>query len=126
MPESVVPNRFSFYILCIYIEFPTYKTADFFEIWQKHHHCNFKAIVRDILEIEAPLSENFLSRRIICYFDREKLPLQYNVTIHGKCVDINDVTLSAEMVFYILIAEENSISASAKILQIRWFVLTQI
>ena len=111
LTDSQPPETFEEVAVEKRFEFPTYKAADFFEILQKHHHCNFKAIVRGILEIEAPLSEDFLLRRIIWYFDREELPLPYNATIHSKCVDINDITLSAEMVFYILIAEKDSVSA---------------
>lgn len=33
----------------------------------------FKAIVKDILEVEAPLSEDLFLKRIVWYFDREKV-----------------------------------------------------
>ena len=56
-----------------HFEFPYYKTADFFEICKQHHYNDFKAIVRDILQVEAPLSEELLLRRIVWYFDREKV-----------------------------------------------------
>ena len=56
-----------------HFEFPYYRTADFFEICKQHHYNDFKAIVRDILQVEAPLSEELLLRRIVWYFDREKV-----------------------------------------------------
>ncbi len=54
-------------------EFPAYKEADFFKICQNHHYSNFQAITRDILEIEAPLAEDLFLKRIVWYFDREKV-----------------------------------------------------
>ena len=76
--ETVTENSF---------EFPRYKAADFFEICLRHHYSDFKAIVKDILEVEAPLSENLLLRRIVWYFDREKVTSvvqrAYEQQMHG-------------------------------------------
>lgn len=41
-----------------HFEFPAYKAVNFFEICRRHHHSDFKAIVKEILEVEAPLSED--------------------------------------------------------------------
>ena len=46
---------------------------DFFEVCRRHHHSDFKAIVKEILEVEAPLSEDLFLKRIVWYFDREKV-----------------------------------------------------
>lgn len=56
-----------------HFEFPAYKAADFFEVCRRHHYSDFKAIVKEILEVEAPLSEDLFLRRIVWYFDREKV-----------------------------------------------------
>ena len=56
-----------------HFEFPAYKAADFFEVCQHHHYSDFKAIVKEILELEAPLSEDLFLKRIVWYFDREKV-----------------------------------------------------
>ena len=54
-------------------EFPAYKAVDFFEVCRRHHYNDFKAIVKEILEVEAPLSEDLFLKRIVWYFDREKV-----------------------------------------------------
>ena len=56
-----------------HFEFPAYKAADFFEVCQHHHYSDFKAIVKEILELEAPLSEDLFLKRIVWYFNREKV-----------------------------------------------------
>lgn len=56
-----------------HFEFPAYKAADFFEVCQHHHYSDFKVIVKEILELEAPLSEDLFLKRIVWYFDREKV-----------------------------------------------------
>ena len=56
-----------------HFEFPAYKAADFFEVCRRHHHSDFKAIVKEILEVESPLSEDLFLKRIVWYFDREKV-----------------------------------------------------
>ena len=56
-----------------HFEFPPYKAADFYEICRQHRYSDFKAIVKDILEVEAPLSEDLFLKRIVWYFDREKV-----------------------------------------------------
>ena len=70
-----------------HFEFPAYKAADFVEICLRHSHSDFKAIVKEILEVEAPLSEELLLKRIVWYFDREKVTSavqrSYEWQMHG-------------------------------------------
>lgn len=56
-----------------HFSFEKYKMADCKNIFAKHKNIGFKEIVKDILEIEAPLSENLLLQRIVWYFQREKV-----------------------------------------------------
>ena len=56
-----------------HFEFPPYKAANINEICRKHRNGSFKEIVKDILKIESPLSEELLLRRTVGYFDREKV-----------------------------------------------------
>lgn len=53
--------------------FPAYEAANFSVVCRHHHYSDFKAIVREILEVEAPLSEELFLKRIVWYFDREKV-----------------------------------------------------
>lgn len=54
------------------VEFAEYCQLDAMEIVQKHRY-SLKAAVREIPEIEAPLSEEYLLKRIVWLFDREKV-----------------------------------------------------
>ena len=63
--EEVAPKQ--------HFEFPLYKAADFHAICRKHRDGNLKSIVKEILEVEAPLSEELLLKRIPWYFDRQKV-----------------------------------------------------
>ncbi len=56
-----------------HFEFPAYRAADFFEVCRRHHYSDFKAIAKEILEVEAPLSEDLFLKRIVRYFGREKV-----------------------------------------------------
>lgn len=62
--EAAVENHF---------EFPTYKAANFVAICNKYRSRDFLQIVKEILEIEAPLSEELFLKRIVWYFNREKV-----------------------------------------------------
>lgn len=62
--EVVVKNNF---------EFSVYKAADFLDVCRRHHYADFQAIVKEILEVEAPLSEDLFLKRIVWYFKREKV-----------------------------------------------------
>ena len=53
-------------------EFPKYRQLDAMLIVQKKRN-SLQAAVREILEIEAPLSEDLLLRRIVYLFNREKV-----------------------------------------------------
>ena len=56
-----------------HFSFEKYKIADCKNIFDEHKNIGFKEIVKDILEVEAPLSENLLLQRIVWYFQREKV-----------------------------------------------------
>ena len=70
-----------------HFEFPAYKAADFFEVCRHHHYSDFKAIVKEVLEVEAPLSEDLFLKRIVWYFEREKVTnvvqRAYEQQMHG-------------------------------------------
>ena len=53
-------------------EFPKYRQLDAMKIIQKNRY-SLQAAIREILETEAPLSEEFLLKRIVYLFDREKV-----------------------------------------------------
>lgn len=57
--------------------FVKYKMADTNKdcknIFSKYNNADFKSSVKDILEVESPLSENLLLQRILWYFEREKV-----------------------------------------------------
>ena len=56
-----------------HFEFPAYKAVDDYEICRHHRGGDFREIVKDILNVEAPLSEDLLLKRIVRYFAREKV-----------------------------------------------------
>lgn len=56
-----------------HFEFPTYKAADIYKLSRQYLPRDFKGMVKAILEIEAPLSEDLLLKRIVWYFNREKV-----------------------------------------------------
>ena len=53
--------------------FPAYQAADIAAYAQKYLPDGFKEMVKAILEVEAPLSEEFLLSRIVQYFDRKRV-----------------------------------------------------
>lgn len=53
--------------------FETYKMADCKRMFNEHKNADFKKLIKDILEVEAPLSEKLLLQRIVWYFQREKV-----------------------------------------------------
>ena len=53
-------------------EFPRYEEANIGNIYRQFPY-DFKRMVRAILEVEAPLSEDLLLRRMVWYFDRDKV-----------------------------------------------------
>ena len=54
-------------------EFPIYKKADIHNLSYKYLPNDFKGMIKAILEVEAPISEEFLLKRIVGCFDREKV-----------------------------------------------------
>src|SRR5699024_10704863 len=54
-------------------EFPPYKAADVYELSSQYLPYDFKGMIKAILEIEAPLSEDLLLKRIVWCFGREKV-----------------------------------------------------
>ncbi len=70
--DSQPTETFEEVIVEKHFNFPKYKIADFSEICRRHSY-NFKAIVKEILEVEAPLSEDLFLKRIVWYFGREKV-----------------------------------------------------
>lgn len=69
--------------------FPAYQEADVSEAFRRHPN-DFNAMVRDILEVEAPLSEKLLQKRLLWYFGRTKVTSavqrEYESEIYG-CED---------------------------------------
>ena len=53
--------------------FPTYKEADIAGAFQRRGKEGFRAVVREILEVEAPVAEDSLLKRIAPFFGREKV-----------------------------------------------------
>ena len=56
-----------------HFEFPVYKAADVYMLGNKYLPNDFKGMIKAILEIEAPLSEELLLKRIVWCFGREKV-----------------------------------------------------
>ena len=54
-------------------EFPRYKAADIHRLSSKYLPLNFNGMIKAILEVEAPLSEELLLKRIAWCFKREKV-----------------------------------------------------
>lgn len=55
-----------------HFEFPTYKMLDVHSIQGKYHYDVMK-IVKAVLEVEAPISEEWLLKRLVHLYDREKV-----------------------------------------------------
>lgn len=56
-----------------HFEFPPYKAADIYQLSKQYLPHDFKGMVKAILEVEAPLSEELLLKRIVWCFGREKV-----------------------------------------------------
>lgn len=56
-----------------HLEFPPYRAADVHKLSSEYLPHDFKGMVKAILEIEAPLSEDLLLKRIVWCFGREKV-----------------------------------------------------
>ena len=56
-----------------HFEFPPYKAADIHKLSSQYLPHDFKGMIKAILEVEAPLSEDLLLKRIVECFRREKV-----------------------------------------------------
>lgn len=56
-----------------HFEFPEYKVADVHKLYKQYLPGDFKGMIKAILDVEAPLSEELLLKRIVWCFDREKV-----------------------------------------------------
>ena len=56
-----------------HFQFVEYKTADIEKLFRIHAPNDFKGMIKEILEVEAPLSEDLLLKRIVWCFKREKV-----------------------------------------------------
>ncbi len=56
-----------------HFEFPAYRAADVHKLSKQYLPHDFKGMIKAILEIEAPLSEDLLLKRIVWCFGREKV-----------------------------------------------------
>lgn len=56
-----------------HFEFSQYRSADIDTLGNQYLPHNFKGMIKAILEIEAPLSEELLLKRTVSFFDREKV-----------------------------------------------------
>ena len=70
-----------------HFEFPPYKEADVYKLSSQFLPQDFKGMIKAILEIEAPLSEELLLKRIVWHFGREKVTnvvkQAYEQQMHG-------------------------------------------
>lgn len=71
--ESQLTETFEEVVVEKHFEFPVYKAADVHKLSNKYLPDNFKGMIKAILEIEAPISEDLLLKRIVWYFGREKV-----------------------------------------------------
>ncbi len=55
-----------------HLSFPLYQEADIYDLWHKYRP-NVQGYVRSILEVEAPVSEEYLLKRICFCYDRDKV-----------------------------------------------------
>lgn len=56
-----------------HFEFPAYRAADIHKLSSQYLPRDFKGMIKAILEIETPLSEELLLKRIVWFFGREKV-----------------------------------------------------
>lgn len=56
-----------------HFEFPAYKAADIYQLSSQYLPRDFKGMIKAILEVETPLSEDLLLKRIVWCFGREKV-----------------------------------------------------
>ena len=57
----------------VILDFPVYKVADIRKLSTQYLPDDFQGMIKEILRVEAPLSEELLLKRIVPYFGREKV-----------------------------------------------------
>lgn len=72
-PKDIQPEESFEVAVEKHFEFPRYKAADIDKLSRQFLPNNFKGMVKAILEIEAPLSEDLLLKRTVEFFGREKV-----------------------------------------------------
>lgn len=78
--------------------FPEYKQAD---VYRFSVTDNFQAFVKKVMDIEAPVSEEWLLKRIPWMFGREKSPRQLKMNMRRRCSAVKEMALYVAMDFYI-------------------------
>lgn len=71
--NKLVPETFEENVSQVIFDFPAYKVAPIEQLAHKYLPDNFIRMIKEILEVESPLSEELLLKRIVHYFDREKV-----------------------------------------------------
>lgn len=54
-------------------EFPVYQTADILQLASQYLRQDYQGLVRAVLDVEAPLSEDLFLKRMLWYYNREKV-----------------------------------------------------
>lgn len=70
-PEEEAPIVFEKTIEPSHLSFPEYKEANVYELRMSHH--NTQSFVKSIMDVEAPVSEEYLLKRICYIYGREKV-----------------------------------------------------
>lgn len=71
--DSQLVETFEEVVVEKHFEFPPYKAADVHKLSSQYLPQNFRGMIKAILEIEAPLSEDLLLKRIVWCFGRKKV-----------------------------------------------------
>ena len=66
-------DTFEEFVVEKHFEFPAYKSADIYALSNQYLPQDFKGMIKAILEIEAPLSEDLLLKRIVWCFGQKKV-----------------------------------------------------
>ena len=64
-------------------EFPVYQTADILQLASQYLPQDYQGLVRAVLDVEAPLSEDLFLKRMLWYYNREKVTSVVR-RIHGN------------------------------------------
>lgn len=71
--DSLTVETFEEHSIESHFEFPTYQAADIANLGNQYLPNNFIGMIKAILDIEAPLSEELLLKRIVGFWNREKV-----------------------------------------------------